>query len=73
MRISHNEITALLIQLGIMLLAARLFSEGARKIKQPAVVGEIAAGLVLGPSFFGRFWPELSQTIFDPSVSRNSA
>jgi Kef-type K+ transport system membrane component KefB len=32
------------------------------------VVGEIAAGLLLGPSFFGRFFPELSANIFDPAV-----
>jgi Kef-type K+ transport system membrane component KefB len=62
--LSHNEITALLIQLGIMLLAGRLFSELARKIKQPAVVGEILAGIMLGPTLLGHFQPEVFENIF---------
>lgn len=64
MRISHHEITALLTQLGIMLLAGRLFSELARKVRQPAVVGEILAGILLGPTLLGYFHPELFQKIF---------
>ena len=32
------------------------------------MVGEIAAGIFLGPSFFGHFFPELSRRIFDPAV-----
>ena len=64
MRVSHNEITALLLQLGIMLLAARLFSEVARKIKQPAVVGEILAGILLGPTVLGTLNPEWFEKIF---------
>ena len=64
---AQNEqvLVTVLIQLVIIIAASRLFATAFRWLKQPAVVGEIAAGLVLGPSFFGRFWPELSQTIFD--------
>lgn len=61
---NHNEITALLIQLGIMLLAGRLFSELARKVRQPAVVGEILAGIVLGPTLLGYYQPEIFEKIF---------
>lgn len=64
MRISHHEITALLIQLGIMLLVGRLLSELARKLKQPAVVGEILAGILLGPTLLGFYQPELFKQIF---------
>ena len=64
MRISHHEITALLIQLGVMLLAGRLLSELARKVRQPAVVGEILAGILLGPTLLGYYQPELFQKIF---------
>jgi Kef-type K+ transport system membrane component KefB len=64
MRISQHEITAVLIQLGIMLLAGRLLSELARKVKQPAVVGEILAGILLGPTLLGYFQPELFEKIF---------
>lgn len=58
MRLSHHEITALLLQLGFMLLVGRIFAELARKIKQPAVVGEIVAGILIGPTLFGHFFPE---------------
>lgn len=64
MRISHNEIISLLTQLGVMLLAARLFAEIARKLRQPAVVGEILAGILLGPTLLGTISPELFQKIF---------
>jgi Kef-type K+ transport system membrane component KefB len=64
MRISHNEIISLLTQLGIMLLAARLFAELARKVRQPAVVGEILAGILLGPTLLGTISPEWFEKIF---------
>src|SRR4030095_10396325 len=59
-------ILPVLIQLSIIILAARLFAVLFRKLKQPAVVGEIIAGLMLGPSFFGLFFPELQSKIFVP-------
>src|SRR5262245_23553125 len=59
-------ILPVLIQLSIIILAARLFAILFRKLKQPAVVGEIIAGLLLGPSFFGLFFPELHTRIFAP-------
>lgn len=57
-----------LIQLVVIIVAARLAAVVFRRFKQPFVVGEIAAGLLLGPSCFGRFFPELSATIFNPEV-----
>ncbi len=66
---NEQVLITVLIQLVVIIVASRLFAMAFRLFKQPAVVGEIAAGLVLGPSFFGHFWPELSKTIFDPSVS----
>jgi len=54
----------LLIQLGVMLLMGRFLAEVARKFKQPAVVGEIIAGLILGPTILGTFSPEFSVFLF---------
>lgn len=54
-KLSHNELTQLLIQLSVMLAFGRLMAEVARKFKQPAVVGEIFAGLILGPTILGTF------------------
>ncbi len=57
-----------LVQLAVILLAARFFAVLFRWLGQPSVVGEIAAGLVLGPSLLGRLLPEVSEAIFDPGV-----
>src|SRR4029079_12555406 len=59
-------ILPVLIQLCVIILSARLFAILFRKLKQPAVVGEIVAGLMLGPSFFGLFFPDLHSRIFLP-------
>lgn len=55
---------AFLPQLVLILLAAQLFGYLARFIGQPKVVGEMIAGVVLGPSLFGLVWPSLQQSIF---------
>lgn len=44
-------------QLLVLLLVARLLGQAMRKIGQPAVVGQLGAGLVLGPSLLGRVAP----------------
>lgn len=58
-----------LVQLCIIMAVARIFAMLARKVGQPAVVGEIIAGLILGPSLFGRFFPDEFAAIFNPSVN----
>ncbi len=59
-----------LIQLIIMIAAARALNTVFRRVGQPGVIGEIVAGLLLGPSFFGHFFPELSSTIFGEKPSQ---
>ncbi|HEX7357030.1 MAG TPA: cation:proton antiporter, partial [Ignavibacteriaceae bacterium] len=49
----HNDILILLFQLFLLLLFARVFGELFQRIGQPTVVGEILAGVVLGPSLLG--------------------
>jgi Kef-type K+ transport system membrane component KefB len=63
-KLSQHEIMALLVQLSVMLIMGRLFAELARKVKQPAVVGEIIAGLILGPTILGMFQPDWFETLF---------
>lgn len=58
-----------LVQLAVIIAAARLFGALARRIKQPTVVGEIVAGLLLGPSLLGWLAPELSAALFHPSLA----
>lgn len=63
-KLGHTDILHLLLQLSTMLLVGRLFAEVARKVKQPAVVGEIFAGILLGPTVLGMIQPEWFQTLF---------
>ena len=66
--VEHLLLTVI-IQLIVIIAASRLFGALFRKFGQPQVCGEIAAGLVLGPSLFGGMFPGLFHQIFDPSVS----
>lgn len=67
-KLSQMEVMKLLVQLGVMLIAGRLFAEIVRKFKQPTVVGEIIAGIILGPTILGMVSPEWFEAIF-PSGS----
>jgi Kef-type K+ transport system membrane component KefB len=66
----ENILLIVLIQLAIIIAAARLSGLLFRRLGQPQVCGEIAAGLILGPSVFGRFFPEISARVFDASVNQ---
>ncbi|MBS1859157.1 MAG: cation:proton antiporter [Acidobacteria bacterium] len=67
---THMESLLLLviIQLVVIIAVARLFGQVFRRFGQPVVCGEIAAGLLLGPSLFGRFFPETFHAIFNSDV-----
>jgi len=57
-------------QLAFIIAAARVVGWAARKwLGQPQVVGEMIAGVILGPSLFGLFFPEIQQALF-PKDSR---
>lgn len=65
--LAHNiqhPLALLLAQIITIILVARLFSWICRKIGQPGVVGEMIAGILLGPSLLGMYFPELSQALF---------
>jgi Kef-type K+ transport system membrane component KefB len=60
----ENVLVSVLIQLIVILVAARLAGNAARFVGQPRAVGEIVAGLLLGPSFLGWVLPDFSHAIF---------
>jgi len=62
--LTHQEITAMFLALGLLLASARLFGEMARRFNQPAVLGEILAGILLGPTVFGALVPAWSAFLF---------
>jgi len=57
----------LTLQLAVVLAACRLTGELFRRIHQPKVVGEMFAGIMLGPSLLGWVAPHLSAYLFPPS------
>jgi Kef-type K+ transport system membrane component KefB/nucleotide-binding universal stress UspA family protein len=56
----------LILQIGVVLVAARLCGLLFRRIRQPQVVGEMAAGILLGPSLLGWVAPDVSAFLFPP-------
>lgn len=63
----HNlkhPLAILIIQLIIIISISRLFGYLFTKIRQPSVIGEIVAGIVLGPSLVGMYFPEFSAFLF---------
>jgi Kef-type K+ transport system membrane component KefB len=64
----HHPLAILILQICSIILVARLFGLLANKIGQPTVIGEIIAGIVLGPSLLGLFLPEVSIFLF-PAAS----
>ncbi len=60
----HYPLAILLAQIVTIILAARFFGWIFKKLKQPAVIGEIIAGIVLGPSLVGMYFPEFSASLF---------
>ena len=59
-----------IVQIAVILIFANLIGYGLTKIKQPFVIGEIVAGILLGPSFLGRISPSVSRALF-PENSLN--
>lgn len=71
--LNHKEVINLLLQIAAMLIMARVFAEIARKFKQPAVVGEILAGIILGPTILGNFFPGAQDYLFATNPMSNIA
>jgi Kef-type K+ transport system membrane component KefB len=56
-----------LVQLIVIVVAARAFGFLARRLGQPRVIGEVAAGIVLGPTLFARIAPDAFAYVFTSS------
>ncbi|MCX7875884.1 MAG: cation:proton antiporter [Melioribacteraceae bacterium] len=68
MKLTSNEISVFILSIAMMLLFARIFGEIFRKLKQPVVIGEIIAGIILGKTFLGYYFPEIYNYLFNSSV-----
>jgi Kef-type K+ transport system membrane component KefB/nucleotide-binding universal stress UspA family protein len=68
MHLSGNPVLLLLSQVGLILLASRVMGWLFARFKQPQVMGEMVAGIILGPSLFGLLAPAAHAAIF-PAAS----
>ena len=63
----QDPLSRLFVQLILIVLAARICGMVARKAGQPAVIGEMVAGILLGPSLLGWCWPGFFSLVFPPA------
>ena len=62
-----RDLLVLFLQLTLLLASARLLGEWMRRLRQPAVIGELLAGIVLGPTLLGHYIPEVYGVLFPQS------
>lgn len=67
----HHPLTTLLIQVIVILAMVHVFNVLFKRIGQPGVIGEIIAGIVLGPSLLGYFFPDAFLFLFPPDSLTN--
>ncbi len=63
-KLSPDQIVRLLLAVAALLATGRILGELVRKFGQPSVLGEMLAGIVLGPTVLGAFAPEAMEFLF---------
>jgi Kef-type K+ transport system membrane component KefB/nucleotide-binding universal stress UspA family protein len=63
-----HTVILVLVEVLIVIGLSRIVGLGFKAIKQPLVIGEIFAGIMLGPSLFGLIAPGLSHSLFPPET-----
>lgn len=64
----NEPLARLLLQVIVIVVATRLMGALAARFRQPVVVGEVIAGILLGPSLLGWAAPEITAFIFPPAT-----
>jgi len=62
--LSHHDLTVFFTSVALLLMSARICGELAQRAGQPAVLGELLAGILLGPTGLGSVLPELTRSLF---------
>lgn len=62
--LAQHDVMVIFLALAALLAGAKLAGEAAKKLNQPAVLGEIIAGILLGPTVLGHFNPSLYSFLF---------
>lgn len=63
----RSPLARLLVQLVVVVVLARALGLVSTKVGQPSVIGEVVAGILLGPSLLGFLWPAASAFLFPAS------
>jgi Kef-type K+ transport system membrane component KefB/nucleotide-binding universal stress UspA family protein len=61
---AEHRVFIFFTELMLLVVGGRLLGEAMQRIRQPAVIGQLLAGIILGPSVFGGLWPSLQQVVF---------
>jgi Kef-type K+ transport system membrane component KefB/nucleotide-binding universal stress UspA family protein len=67
----HSEVV-FLGEIIVLLVCGRLLGEAMQRIGQPAIMGQLIAGVLLGPSLFGALAPDLQHALFPVSKEQNN-
>ena len=62
--LSGHSVFLLLVQLALLVAVARIGAEISKRLGLPAVVGELSAGIALGPTLLGHYFPQVFTVIF---------
>ena len=62
----------LIAEIVLLLLVGRLLGEAMERLGQPSIMGQLLAGIILGPSLFGWVWPEAQKAIFPSDPAQKS-
>lgn len=65
--------TTFLAAIVVILLASRLLGEVAQRLGQPPVIGQLLAGILLGPSVLGLLWPDAQHALFPHDAAPKAA
>ena len=69
---AHPSEFILIVQVLLLIAVGRGLGEIMQRIGQPSVIGELLAGLLLGPSLFGWLWPAAQSAIFPPAPEQKA-
>jgi Kef-type K+ transport system membrane component KefB/nucleotide-binding universal stress UspA family protein len=61
-----------IVQIVLLIAVGRGLGEIMQRLGQPSVIGELLAGLLLGPSLFGWLWPAAQNAIFPPAAEQKA-
>ncbi len=70
---SSHDFVLFALQIALMLACAVVFGEAMRRLGQPAVLGEMIGGILLGPTLFGALFPSLYGGLFHSSPGVDAA